>query len=89
MVADLRGTKNQFEDPDFKPSQSSIFNDKDDVPVRDSVQLERLKWVRTKDIPIKSDLVGFYDYNSKMASQAEEGKLVGLELADSHRVFYG
>ena len=89
LVDQYRGTDSKFEDTDFEPCLDLIFNQKDNVQPRDTVQIEMLKWLRPSQISIKSQIVGFYEINSEKGTKNELDSLVGNELADGHRICYG
>ena len=51
--------------------------------------MDTLKWLRPRQISMKSDLVGFTEINKDGVLETELDNLVGMELADFRRISYG
>ena len=51
--------------------------------------MQGLKWLRPREISIKSDLVGFTALSKDGVTESELDNLVGAELADFRRISYG
>ena len=51
--------------------------------------MQGLKWLRPRQISMKSSVVGFTQLNKKGVSEEELNNLVGSELADFRRISYG
>lgn len=51
--------------------------------------MKKLKWLRPRQMSMKSDLVGFTMINKEGTVEAELDNLLGFELADFRRIMYG
>ena len=85
--------KKAFEDVDFAPStpdnMQTLYRPQDIVSAEEAKVMKGLKWLRPRQISMKSDLVGFTKLNTEAVNSKELDELLGKELADFHRISYG
>jgi len=87
------GKQVYFEDADFGPTSpgnmTTIYRPQDIISKEEKEQMDILKWLRPRQISMKSDLVGFTEINKDGVLETELDNLVGMELADFRRISYG
>ena len=95
QLLDEMSTKglNLFEDSDFAPStpenMTVLYRQQDIVSAEEAETMKKLKWLRPRQISMKSDMVGFTQINRVGIVDSEFDNMQPSEMADYKRIGYG